>query len=88
MFSNAGNRIVPYAPQQNLEVKRAVFAAAQGNTLFLNNPSRSFQDATERFGLKDGGWAWGAVAFDYDLDGDEDIYQINGFFTGKSDKDL
>ncbi|MGK0186676.1 MAG: hypothetical protein ACI9R3_002459 [Verrucomicrobiales bacterium] len=33
------------------------------------------------------GWSWGVSAFDFDNDGDRDIYVANGFRSGKSSKD-
>ena len=30
------------------------------------------------------GWSWGTTSFDFDLDGDEDIYVANGFRSGQS----
>ena len=88
MFSNAGNRIVPFAERQSPEVKNALLASAGGNNLFLNPTPGAQNDATSAYQLRDGGWAWGAIAFDYDLDGDEDIYQTNGYYTGTRTKDL
>jgi hypothetical protein len=88
MFSNAGNRIVPFAERQSPEVKNALLASAGGNNLFLNPKPGAQNDATSAYQLRDGGWAWGAIAFDYDLDGDEDIYQTNGYYTGTRTKDL
>ena len=28
------------------------------------------------------GWSWGCSAFDADLDGDQDLYVVNGHITG------
>ena len=33
------------------------------------------------------GWSWGTTAFDFDLDGDRDIYVANGFRSGESSQD-
>ena len=33
------------------------------------------------------GWSWGSTSFDFDLDGDRDIYIANGHSSGKSSKD-
>ena len=49
-----------------------------GNRLYLNNGDRTFTDATDRAGVRDGGWGWGSVMFDYDNDGDLDIAMTNG----------
>ena len=50
-----------------------------GNRLFLNQGSRMFSDVAARAGVADGGWAWGLVALDADLDGDIDLAQVNGY---------
>jgi hypothetical protein len=33
------------------------------------------------------GWAWGSTSFDFDNDGDQDIYVGNGHISGKSTRD-
>ncbi|REK19547.1 MAG: PEP-CTERM sorting domain-containing protein [Planctomycetota bacterium] len=50
-----------------------------GNRLYTNNGDRTFNDATDAAGVRDGGWGWGAALFDYDNDGDLDLAQTNGF---------
>ncbi|MEM9195973.1 MAG: FG-GAP-like repeat-containing protein, partial [Myxococcota bacterium] len=54
------------------------FWGTTGNRLFRNEGNRRFVDVTEAQGLLDGGWAWGTRFFDYDLDGDLDLIQVNG----------
>ncbi len=49
-----------------------------GNRLYLNNGDRTFTDATDTAGVRDGGWGWGAAFLDYDHDGDLDLVQANG----------
>jgi len=50
-----------------------------GNRLLLNNGHGEFTDATTSAGVRDGHWGWGAVFGDLDNDGDEDLYQLNGW---------
>lgn len=51
-----------------------------GNRLYLaTGPSRTFRDATEEWGVREGGWGWGSFPFDYDHDGDPDLVMTNGF---------
>lgn len=50
-----------------------------GNRVYMNDGNATFTDATDTYGLRDGGWAWGAAFFDYDLDGDLDVGWTNGF---------
>lgn len=59
----------------------------EGNMLWHNNgPSGedqgiTFTDISLETGTYDGGWGWGAKFFDYDHDGDLDIFTVNGFIT-------
>lgn len=49
-----------------------------GNRLYRNEGERVFSDQTDAAGVRDGGWGWGALFFDYDNDGDLDIAMTNG----------
>ncbi|HEY3175985.1 MAG TPA: CRTAC1 family protein [Candidatus Polarisedimenticolia bacterium] len=53
----------------------------EGNMLLRNNGDGSFSDIAPEAGVADGGWGWGAKFLDYDLDGDLDIYTVNGFVS-------
>lgn len=50
-----------------------------GNRLYLNNGDRTFTDATDAAGIRNGYWGWGVTALDYDNDSDVDLFQANGF---------
>ena len=60
-----------------------------GNRLYKNLGEGKFADVTEESGL---GWAGEAAAgsmwFDYDNDGDQDLYVLNGLWTGPGDQDM
>ena len=60
-----------------------------GNRLYKNLGEGKFTDVTEESGL---GWAGEAAAgsmwFDYDNDGDQDLYVLNGLWTGPGDQDM
>jgi enediyne biosynthesis protein E4 len=45
-----------------------------GNTLYRNNGDGTFQDVTERAGVRAGGWSTSAGFFDYDNDGKLDLF--------------
>src|SRR6185295_13033405 len=61
-------------------------AIRQGNMLWSNEGDLVFADLAQETGSWDGGWGWGAKFFDFDNDGDLDIYTANGFVsTGKVD---
>lgn len=53
-----------------------------GNRLYRNDGDRRFTDVTDKMGVRDGGWAWGAAFFDAENDGDLDLYHVNGFMPG------
>jgi len=60
-----------------------------GNRLYRNDGNRSFSDATDRAGVRDGYWGWGAAFFDYDNDGDLDLAMTNGVdFPGSVVEDV
>lgn len=47
------------------------------NVLYINNGDRTFTDKTTEFGLDHAGYSTQAAFFDYDGDGDLDMYQLN-----------
>jgi len=49
-----------------------------GNRLYRNDGNRTFADATDAAGVRNGAWGWGAAWFDYDNDGDLDLVEANG----------
>ena len=61
----------------------------EGNTLLLVEPADDegirFVDAADDRGVKDTGWAWGTSFVDVDLDGDLDLFAVQGFdeFVGE-----
>lgn len=50
-----------------------------GNRLYRWSGA-AFEDVSLAAGVRDGGWGWGACARDFDLDGDLDLFHVNGFF--------
>ncbi|MCA9262131.1 MAG: CRTAC1 family protein, partial [Planctomycetales bacterium] len=53
-----------------------------GNRRFLNQGDRTFVDATDAAGVREGGWGWAAALFDFDNDGDLDVAHANGMTIG------
>ena len=47
------------------------------NLLFVNNQDNTFSEQAAKYGLADGGYSTQAVFFDYDKDGDLDMYLLN-----------
>jgi hypothetical protein len=61
---------------------------ARGNSLFRNRGNGTFEDVSERAGVTMGRWAWSSNFLDFDLDGHEDLYVVNGFITNEDSHDL
>ena len=54
-------------------------ADTNGNRLLLNDGHGEFTDITTSAGVRTGYWGWGTVFADFENDGDEDLYHVNGF---------
>jgi hypothetical protein len=50
------------------------------NELFINNGDNTFTERAKEYGLADKGFTTHAVFFDYDLDGDLDVYILNNSY--------
>jgi len=50
------------------------------NELFINNGNGTFSEQAQQYGLNDGGLSTHASFFDYDKDGDLDVYLLNNSF--------
>jgi hypothetical protein len=48
------------------------------NSLFTSTSNGVFMENAAELGVENAGWAWGVSFFDSDLDGDEDLYIVNG----------
>ena len=60
----------------------------KGNALYLNDGKGKFTDVSEASRVNPFGWFWSSTMFDYDNDGRQDIYAVNGWITGKKKDDL
>jgi len=87
MSSTAGNRILgritPDARPDNNVLKKI----AAGNTLFENLGNGYFKDVSEGAGYFSAGWAYGGGFLDFDNDGLEDEFTVNGFISGSTMND-
>ncbi len=88
MQSFAGNRLTrsrdfPGTPEEVATYRRF----AQGNTLLRARGDGTFEDITVASGAKPAYWAWGAVPFDHDSDGDQDLLCVTGMYTGPTSGD-
>ncbi len=59
------------------------FAGCSGNRLYLNEGDGSFSDGTDRYGVRDSGWGWGAAIEDFNDDGNLEIAVTNGYDGGE-----
>ncbi|MEJ6579476.1 MAG: ASPIC/UnbV domain-containing protein, partial [Akkermansiaceae bacterium] len=63
-------------------------AMGHGNRLYFGNAEKSFEENPEMSNeVTRTGWSWGSTTFDFDLDGDQDIYVANGHRSGNSCRD-
>ncbi len=61
-------------------------AMGYGNRMFLGGDSE-FKRAPFNDQVARTGWSWGASSFDFDNDGDKDIFVANGHYSGRSSQD-
>lgn len=87
MSSTAGNRILarlmPDASAGDAVLKKL----AAGNSLFDNDGHGMFVNVASAAGGFGAGWAYGGGFVDFDNDGWEDTYSVNGFVSGKTMND-
>ena len=50
------------------------------NALFINQQDNTFDNQAQKYGLDDPGYTTHAAFFDYDMDGDLDVYLLNNSF--------
>lgn len=53
----------------------------EGNFLWKNNGDLTFADVARETGTYDTGWGWAGKFFDYDNDGWQDLYVVNGWVS-------
>ena len=58
------------------------------NELFINNQDQTFTESAAQYGLNDPGYSTHASFFDYDKDGDLDVYVLNNSFQAIGSFDL
>ena len=61
-------------------------AMGYGNRMFVRRGDK-FGVAAFNDQIAQSGWSWGTSSFDFDNDGDEDIFVANGHISGKSIQD-
>jgi Tfp pilus assembly protein PilF/peroxiredoxin len=84
MWTAAGQRVTTepgFKPDATPEIREIYRRHTRGNSLFRNRGDGTFADVTIEARAEFGRWAWSSDAFDFDNDGWEDLYVVNGMFT-------
>jgi Tfp pilus assembly protein PilF/peroxiredoxin len=84
MWTSAGQRVTAlpgFMRETTPELREIYRRHVRGNALFRNKGDGTFEDVTLRARAEFGRWAWSSDALDFDSDGWEDLYVVNGMFT-------
>jgi tetratricopeptide (TPR) repeat protein len=84
MWTAAGLRVTAepgFKPDAPAAIRDLYKRHARGNSLFRNRGDGTFEDVSLAAGASMGRWAWSSDAIDFDNDGFEDLYVVNGMFT-------
>jgi Tfp pilus assembly protein PilF/peroxiredoxin len=90
MWTAAGQRVTGlpgFMPDATRPIRDIYRRHVRGNGLFRNRGDGTFADVTLAAGAEFGRWAWSSDAFDFDSDGWDDLYVVNGMFTRAADED-
>ena len=88
MWSAAGLRVTAassFMADETPEVRALYRRHVRGNSLFRNLGAGRFEDRTIAAHAEMGRWAWSSDALDFDNDGWEDLYVVNGMLTRRDE---
>jgi Flp pilus assembly protein TadD/peroxiredoxin len=86
MWSAPGQRVTSsptFMPDATPDVRALYRRHVRGNSLLRNLGNGRFEDKTIEAHAEMGRWAWSSDAFDFDRDGWDDIYIVNGMLSRK-----
>ena len=86
MWSAPGQRITAaptFMPDASPEVRALYRRHVRGNSLLRNLGDGRFEDKTIEAHAEMGRWAWSSDVIDFDSDGWDDLYIVNGMLTRK-----
>lgn len=72
-------------PQEVWELNSGLNVRNQGNSLLLNRGNGTFVERAREYGLKQGGWGWGAAIEDFDSDGTLDVIHATKHYLQRTD---
>jgi hypothetical protein len=75
-----------WVPRQRID--QITDELSRGSTLLSNDGDGTFTDVSDAAGVRDAQWGWGVEFLDYDNDGWQDLYALNGFVTGNLPDDI
>ena len=84
MWSAAGRRVTSspaFMPEAPDDIRALYRRHARGNSLFRNLGDGRFEDRTLESRTAMGRWAWSSDALDFDSDGFDDLYVVNGMLS-------
>ena len=74
---------IHYRKQAKQKNTIRINAAKELKNIFLKHDDGELKDMTSEQGLALSGWSWNAKFADFDADGWQDLYVVNGFFPRK-----
>ena len=89
MWSASGRRVTSapsFLRDATPDVRALYRQHVRGNSLLRNLGNGRFEDKTLEAHAEMGRWAWSSDAIDFDSDGWDDLYIVNGMLTRKTDE--
>jgi len=74
--------------RQQFSIKNGYGLQFTRNTLQLNNGNNTFSEVARLIGVEATDWSWGALMFDFQNDGNKDIFVANGIYQDLTDQDF